>query len=114
MHGERVGFGVICQLAAEHYDTKTLEEVLNFCIMIGIPVCFEDMSIELTEENLQQIAEESLEADSMAGMQQDMPKRGYCSNNEDCGCIWVRYKKKHAVKEIEESNKQQVAWHAVF
>ncbi|GAA0276256.1 glycerol dehydrogenase [Muricomes sp. OA1] len=98
MHGERVGFGVICQLAAEHYDTKTLEEVLNFCIMIGIPVCFEDMSIELTEENLQQIAEESLEADSWQACSRTCQKEDIVQIMKIADAFGCDYKKKHAVK----------------
>ena len=85
-------------MAAEHYDTKTLEEVLNFCIMIGIPVCFEDMSIELTEENLQQIAEESLEADSWQACSRTCQKEDIVQIMKIADAFGCDYKKKHAVK----------------
>lgn len=64
MHGERVGFGVICQLVAEHYESEIIQQVLEFCISVGIPVCFEDLKIDMTEEKLHLIAQESMEAES--------------------------------------------------
>lgn len=64
MHGERVGFGVVCQLVAEHYEQELTEQVLKFCVSVGIPVCFEDLCIEITEEKLHLIAKESMEAES--------------------------------------------------
>ena len=64
MHGERVAFGTICQLIAEDYEPNVLKEVLEFCVDIGLPVCFSDLQIEMTMENLHKIAKESLEADS--------------------------------------------------
>lgn len=64
MHGERVGFGVVCQMVAEHYDMKMVEQVLKFCVSVGLPVCFEDLKIEPTKERLGLIALESLQAES--------------------------------------------------
>lgn len=64
MHGERVGFGVVCQMIAEHYDPEMTDQVLRFCVSIGLPVCFEDLCIEMTEEKIHLIAKESMEAES--------------------------------------------------
>lgn len=64
MHGERVGFGVICQLIAEEYAPEIMDKVLKFCVGVGIPVCFQNLEIEMTDEKLRKIAVESLEADS--------------------------------------------------
>lgn len=64
MHGERVGFGVLCQMIAEHYAPEVVEEVLDFCVSVGLPICFQDLQIEMTDEKLMKIAKESLEAES--------------------------------------------------
>lgn len=64
MHGERVGFGVVCQLLAEHYDQNMVDCVLNFCVETGLPVCFENLHIEMNETNLHLIAKESMESAS--------------------------------------------------
>lgn len=47
-HGEKVGFGVICQLIAENAAPDLLNEVLGFCVQIGLPVTLEDLYIENT------------------------------------------------------------------
>lgn len=62
MHGERVGFGVVCQMIAEHYNQEMIDQVLSFCVDVGLPVCFHDLQIEPSEGNLHLIARESLEA----------------------------------------------------
>lgn len=61
-HGEKVGFGVICQLMAENASLEQLEEVLDFGVSVGLPVCLEDLFIEATPENIHAIAEQSMKS----------------------------------------------------
>ena len=56
LHGEKVAFGVICQLIAEHAPSEDVEEVIRFNQSIGLPVTLEDMGIEATDENYIKIA----------------------------------------------------------
>lgn len=56
LHGEKVAFGVICQLIAENAPLSLLEEVIYFNLSVGLPVTLEDMEIEASEENLRLIA----------------------------------------------------------
>lgn len=56
LHGEKVAFGTICQLIAEHAPMETLDEVIRFCLSVGLPVTLDDMGIENTEKNLTRIA----------------------------------------------------------
>ncbi|OOB77236.1 MAG: glycerol dehydrogenase [Epulopiscium sp. Nele67-Bin002] len=59
-HGEKVAFGTICQLVLENSPTAELEEVINFCISVGLPVCLEDLGIkELSNEQLMAVAEKA-------------------------------------------------------
>lgn len=59
-HGEMVAFGTICQLVLENSPKEELEEVLNFCVEIGLPVCLHDLdSDNVSDELLTQIAEKS-------------------------------------------------------
>lgn len=60
MHGEKVAFGCIVQLVAECASTEYLEEVLKFCMSVGLPVCLEDVYVESTDENIRKIAEASM------------------------------------------------------
>lgn len=59
-HGEKVAFGTICQLVLENAETRELEEVLDFCLAVGLPVCFEDIGVnEIAEEELIAVAEKA-------------------------------------------------------
>lgn len=60
MHGEKVAFGCIVQLIAECAEEEYLQEVLDFSLSVGLPVCLEDLGVENTEENMMKIAEASL------------------------------------------------------
>ena len=60
MHGEKVAFGCIVQLVAECAPREYLDEVLDFCISVGLPVCLEDLQVENTDENIRKIAEASM------------------------------------------------------
>lgn len=60
MHGEKVAFGCIVQLMMECAPQEKLEEVLSFCMEVGLPVCLEDLFVENTDSNIQKIAEASM------------------------------------------------------
>lgn len=58
LHGEKVAFGVLTQLVLEGRPTGDLEEVLNFCVSIGLPICLEDLGVRNpTQEEIRQVAE---------------------------------------------------------
>jgi len=61
-HGEKVGFGVVCQLIAENVPMELLEEVLQFSVDIGLPVTLDDLFIKNTKENIHAIAEQSMKS----------------------------------------------------
>ncbi|GHU61392.1 glycerol dehydrogenase [Clostridia bacterium] len=60
LHGEKVAFGIICQLIAEDASEELIEEVAKFCVDVGLPITLEELFVEPTEENLQTIAKGSL------------------------------------------------------
>lgn len=45
-HGEKVAFGTLVQLVMENCDMEEMEEVILFCISIGLPVTLEQMGIK--------------------------------------------------------------------
>lgn len=58
LHGEKVAFGVLTQLIMEGRPSSDIEEVLNFCLMVGLPVCLEDLGVhDPTAEEIRQVAE---------------------------------------------------------
>lgn len=59
-HGEKVAFGTIAQLTLENAPSAELEEVLDFCINVGLPVCLADIGVhEISEQQLRQVAEKA-------------------------------------------------------
>lgn len=60
LHGERVAFGVICQLVAEGQPMALIEEAIDFCLSVGLPVTLEDLGVEATQENLKAMAKCSM------------------------------------------------------
>ncbi len=60
LHGEQVAFGTICQLVSENAPVELLEEVIGFCISVGLPVTLEDVKVNPTRENVRLIAESSV------------------------------------------------------
>ena len=60
MHGEKVSFGTICQLVLENAPREEFEEVLDFCLSIGLPVCFHDIGVDsISDDELRQVAEKA-------------------------------------------------------
>lgn len=57
-HGEKVAFGTIAQLVLENVSEEDLEEIILFCIDVGLPVTFEELGIkDVTDEELRKVAE---------------------------------------------------------
>ena len=57
-HGEKVAFGTIVQLVLEDAPTEKLEEVLGFCIELGLPVTMKELGVaEVTREQAMIVAE---------------------------------------------------------
>lgn len=57
LHGEKVAFGLICQLIIEEAPRELVDKLIRFLIAADLPVCLGDISIEPTSEVLQRIAD---------------------------------------------------------
>jgi glycerol dehydrogenase len=59
-HGEKVAFGTIAQLVLENSPTEELNQVLDFCLEVGLPVCLSDLGVEnISENELMEVAEKA-------------------------------------------------------
>lgn len=59
-HGEKVAFGTLVQLVLENAPMEEIDEVIDFCLSVGLPVCLEDIGVdEITAEELAAVAEKS-------------------------------------------------------
>lgn len=69
-HGEKVAFGTLVQLVLENAPMEELEEVLDFCDSVGLPVTLGQLGIkEITPEKIRAVAEASAaESDTIHNM----------------------------------------------
>lgn len=55
LHGEKVAFGVVCQLVME--NNPDLDMIIDFFKSVGLPVCFKDLDLEgVSDEDLMKVA----------------------------------------------------------
>jgi glycerol dehydrogenase len=57
LHGERVAFGVVCQLIFENAPMEELNTVLKFMTDIGLPVTLKQVGVEPEMQTVMQVAE---------------------------------------------------------
>lgn len=60
LHGEKVAFGIICQMVIENTPQRQLEETVKFLIDVELPVTLAQLNIEPTEENLRLIVDHTV------------------------------------------------------
>ena len=57
LHGEFVAFGTLCLLVLENRPSSEIDEVVRFCLNVGLPVCLADLEMDqLTPEELDRVA----------------------------------------------------------
>ena len=57
-HGEKVAFGTITQLVLENIPTEELDDIIGFCVDVGLPVTLKGLGIEeVTDEKIMAVAE---------------------------------------------------------
>lgn len=69
-HGEKVAFGTLVQLVLENAPQEEIEEVLDFCLDVGLPVTLEDLGVkDVSEDKIRQVAElAAAEGDTLVNM----------------------------------------------
>ncbi len=60
MHGEHVAFGCLVQLVASCVPQQQLDEVADFCLSVGLPVCLADLHMDNDVDTIRIIAENSM------------------------------------------------------
>lgn len=60
LHGEKVAFGIVCQLVLENAPKEIVDQVMTFMVDIGLPVTLGQLDVEPTHENIMAIAEKTV------------------------------------------------------
>jgi len=64
LHGEKVAFGILCQLVLEGRPAADIREVQEFCARVGLPICLEELDIiNPSKEEIRQVAEAAVAED---------------------------------------------------
>ncbi len=58
-HGEKVAFGTICQLVLENRPKAEIEQVIAFCLSVGLPTTLKDLHVEPTYEKIMAVAKKA-------------------------------------------------------
>jgi glycerol dehydrogenase len=59
-HGEKVAFGTLAQLVLQNSGDAQIDEVLDFCLSVGLPVCLEQLGVtESVHEKMKIVADKS-------------------------------------------------------
>lgn len=85
LHGEKVAFGTLTQMALENRPEEELLEVIAFCQEVGLPTTFEALGIpEVSKEDLEKVAAlANAEGDTMGNMPFEV------SNDAIVGAMYV-------------------------
>ena len=97
-HGEKVAFGTLAQLALENAPLAEMEEVLSFCLAVGLPVCLADLGVtSITDAQLQEVAEKScIVEESIHAMPFPVTPAAVVAAIKLADTIGANYKAKHA------------------
>ena len=63
LHGEKVAFGVLCQLAAENAPQKLIRKLMKFYLDVGLPLTLEDLGITPGPDTYETIAADVLQTE---------------------------------------------------
>lgn len=61
LHGEKVAFGIICQMILENCSEEEIDKTMSFMVEIGLPVTLAQLGVEATHENVAAIAAKTSE-----------------------------------------------------
>ena len=80
-HGEKVAFGTITQLVLENIPAEELQEIIDFCIELGLPVTLKELGLkEVTDEKLMAVAAAACaETDTLHNMPFEVTPESVCA-----------------------------------
>ena len=59
LHGEKVAFGIVCQMVLENTPAETVDKVMRFMVAIGLPVTLADLGDAAERDKVLAIAEKT-------------------------------------------------------
>lgn len=80
-HGEKVAFGTIVQLVLENIPSDELEDIITWCIELGLPVTLKELGVtEVTDEKIMAVATAACaETDTLHNMPFEVAPETVCA-----------------------------------
>lgn len=80
-HGEKVAFGTITQLVLENVEADELEDIIDWCIELGLPVTLKELGVEeITDEKIMAVAKAACaENDTLHNMPFEVTPESVCA-----------------------------------
>lgn len=80
-HGEKVAFGTITQLVLENVPAEELEDIIDWCIELGLPVTLKELGVEeITDEKIMEVAKAACApTDTLHNMPFDVTPESVCA-----------------------------------
>lgn len=98
LHGEKVAFGIVCQLVLEEAKPETVEQTMRFMVKAGLPVTLDSLGVENTEENIYKIAKKTAEGPLVHHEERTVTLELLCSVIRKADCLGKTYIEKYALK----------------
>lgn len=93
LHGEYVTFSSLCMLVLEGAAKEELDEVYNFCLSVGLPVCLEDILLgDMTEDEYIVVAQGVLSEESTHNHPFKVTEREVIASIKTADCLGRLYK----------------------
>lgn len=97
LHGEEVAFGILVMLVMEGKTMDEINEVLNFCHTVGLPVCMEDIGVaNVTDEDYRRVAEQACTREIIYNMNFEVNPAVVYNALKTAGAIGKAFKDKMA------------------
>lgn len=99
-HGEKVAFGTLVQLTLENAPAEEIEEVMEFCIAVGLPVSLADIGVtSISDEKLREVAEKAcIPEESIHAMPFPITVDSVMAAIKTADAIGSKYKAEHSVE----------------
>jgi glycerol dehydrogenase len=57
LHGEKVAFGIVCQMVLENAASEEMDKVIGFLVEVGLPVTLAQLGVEPKAEKIKVVAD---------------------------------------------------------
>lgn len=62
LHGEKVAFGIVCQMILENTPSDLFDQFMRFMTTIGLPVTLKQLGVEASQNNIMAVARKAVES----------------------------------------------------